>query len=78
MANSQQIHSTEETSARPAPDWQRPAYVCDQLKLSRSGLHKLAKTLKGFPQPVRLGHRHTLYDMNAVAAFMESRRATLH
>lgn len=56
-------------------DWQRPPVVAAYLKLSRTGLHKMAKTAPGFPQPVRLGHRHTLYDLAAIKRYMESRRA---
>lgn len=57
-------------------DWQRPAVICERLKMSRSGLHKMATTVEDFPQPWRLGHKHTLYDWNEVSQFVEARRVT--
>lgn len=43
------------------------------FKIARSTLWLWAKTLEGFPRPIKAGQRVTLFDLNAIDAFIKSR-----
>lgn len=43
------------------------------FKIARSTLWLWVKTLEGFPRPIKAGQRVTLFDLNAIDAFIKSR-----
>jgi predicted DNA-binding transcriptional regulator AlpA len=54
----------------------RPKQAAAHLSISRSTLWAWAKTRKGFPRPIKLGERTTVFDLNAIDAFVTAQGAT--
>jgi predicted DNA-binding transcriptional regulator AlpA len=56
------------------PNYARPKAVSAHFKVARSTLWLWAKTRKdeGFPQPLKAGRKVTLFDINAIDAFLKA------
>jgi predicted DNA-binding transcriptional regulator AlpA len=55
------------------PHYARAKGAAAHFQIARSTLWLWAKTLEGFPQPIKAGCRVTLFDLNAIDAFIQSR-----
>lgn len=55
------------------PQYARAKGAAAHFQIARSTLWLWAKTLDGFPQPIKAGRRVTLFDLNAIDAFIKSR-----
>lgn len=55
------------------PQYMRPKDVCQHLKIGRSTLWHWIKTQKGFPRPIKAGQRVTLFDINAIDAWLKGK-----
>lgn len=62
------------TLSNPTPQWERAQEVCEQIKISKSTLWHWAKTVDGFPKPVKAGPRVTLFDLAAINQWLERQR----
>jgi predicted DNA-binding transcriptional regulator AlpA len=54
------------------PNYARAKEAAQHLKIARSTLWQWASERKneGFPQPIKLGQKVTLFDLNAIDAFV--------
>ncbi len=52
----------------------RPKEACQHLKISPSTLWHWCKTRPDFPKPIKAGQRVTLFDLNAIDAWLQSQR----
>lgn len=57
------------------PHYSRAKTTCVHFQISRSTLWQWAKTRKGFPQPLKAGEKVTLFDINAIEAFLKESQA---
>ncbi len=57
------------------PNYARAKTVCAHFQVSRSTLWQWTKTRHGFPQPLRAGPKVTLFDINAIDAFLKTQAA---
>lgn len=57
------------------PRYGRPKDVCKYFRISRSTLYLWWKTRNGFPQPIKAGEKVTLFDINAIDAFLKAQAA---
>ena len=53
-----------------APVYGRAKDVRAHFKISRSTLWRWIKEREGFPQPIQAGARVTLFDLNAITAYL--------
>lgn len=56
------------------PRLERPRPTAHYLKISLSTLWHWCKTREGFPKPIKAGQRVTLFDLNAIDAWLQSQR----
>ena len=56
-----------------APNYGRPKEAAALLKVHVSTLWVWVKELDGFPQPFKAGTRVTLFDLNAINAWLQNR-----
>ena len=76
------MSATVQTSITPETPTAKPTYarakaVSAYLDISRSTLWlwvRLRK-LEGFPQPIKAGRKVTLFDLNAIEAFLQAQAA---
>jgi predicted DNA-binding transcriptional regulator AlpA len=65
-------------TANPVPgSTQKPQYArakaaCVHFQIARSTLWTWCKTRHGFPKPLKAGQKVTLFDLNAIDAFLKS------
>jgi predicted DNA-binding transcriptional regulator AlpA len=60
------------TISPPVPRYGRPKDVCKYFKISRSTLYQWRKTRSGFPQPIKAGEKVTLFDIDAIEAYLKA------
>ena len=67
--------SSQVSSAQPR--YARARAVCAHFQIARSTLWNWVKTRQheGFPQPLRAGPKVTLFDINAIDAFLKAQAA---
>lgn len=70
------FNSSSQVSSEP-PRYARARTVCAHFQIARSTLWNWAKTRQheGFPQPLRAGPKVTLFDINAIDAFLKAQAA---
>ena len=56
------------------PRLERPRPTADYLRISLSTLWHWSKTKDGFPRPIKAGQRVTLFDLNAIDAWLQNQR----
>jgi predicted DNA-binding transcriptional regulator AlpA len=54
------------------PQYARAKSACAHFGISRSTLWQWCKTRRGFPQPLKAGAKVTLFDINAIDAFIKA------
>jgi predicted DNA-binding transcriptional regulator AlpA len=54
------------------PQYARAKTTCAHFGISRSTLWLWCKTRPGFPNPLKAGRRVTLFDINAIDAFIKA------
>jgi predicted DNA-binding transcriptional regulator AlpA len=56
------------------PQYARAKAACAHFQIARSTLWQWTKTRKheGFPQPLKAGEKVTLFDINAIDAFLKA------
>lgn len=57
--------------------YQKPLYArakvaCAHFQIARSTLWQWTKTRQGFPQPLKAGEKVTLFDINAIDAYLKA------
>jgi predicted DNA-binding transcriptional regulator AlpA len=67
------------TSSGSGPD-QKPQYAraksaCAHFQIARSTLWQWCRSRPGFPQPLKAGEKVTLFDINAIDAFLKAQAA---
>lgn len=58
-----------------APQYARARTASKHFNISESTLWLWAKTRPGFPQPLKAGPRTTLFEINAIDAFLKATAA---
>ena len=56
------------------PLYARPKEACRHLQISRSTLWHWCKTRPDFPKPIKAGQRVTLFNLNAIDAWLQSQK----
>ena len=56
------------------PRLERPKPTADYLRISLSTLWHWCKTRSDFPKPIKAGQRVTLFDLNAIDAWLQSQK----
>ena len=54
------------------PNYARAKTACAHFQIARSTLWLWVQTRQGFPQPLKAGPRVTLFDLNAIEAFLRA------
>ncbi len=54
------------------PQYARAKTACAHFQIARSTLWAWSKGRKGFPQPLKAGAKVTLFDINAIDAFLKA------
>lgn len=54
------------------PHYARAKMACAHFQISRSTLWQWVKTRHGFPKPLKAGEKVTLFDINAIDAFLKA------
>lgn len=57
------------------PQYARAKVACAHFQIARSTLWQWAKSRHGFPQPLKAGEKVTLFDINAIDAFLKAQAA---
>lgn len=59
------------------PQYARAKATCAHFQIARSTLWQWVKSRKadGFPQPLKAGEKVTLFDINAIDAFLKAQAA---
>jgi predicted DNA-binding transcriptional regulator AlpA len=52
------------------PRYARPTATCEYLNIARATLWRWAKDREDFPKPIKAGARVTLFDLNAIDAYL--------
>jgi predicted DNA-binding transcriptional regulator AlpA len=66
---------TKETNSvqpRTTANYARAKQAAEHFKIARSTLWLWAKEIPEFPQPIKAGRRVTLFDLDAIDAFIKS------
>lgn len=66
------MHKTPNQSSDKTPRYARARAACSHFQISRSTLWAWVRTRKGFPQPLRAGPKVTLFDLDAIEAFLRA------
>ena len=56
----------------PKPQYARARTACAHFQIARSTLWQWVKSRDGFPQPLKAGEKVTLFDINAIDAFLKA------
>ena len=70
MASTNSVPGSEQK-----PNYARPKAVCAHFKIARSTLWQWAKTRQGFPPSLKAGEKVTLFDINAIDAYLKAQSA---
>ncbi|MEI6599484.1 MAG: hypothetical protein WCN21_03355 [Comamonadaceae bacterium] len=54
------------------PHYARAKAACEYFQIARSTLWQWCKTRDGFPKPLKAGEKVTLFDINAIDAFLKA------
>jgi predicted DNA-binding transcriptional regulator AlpA len=54
------------------PHYARAKVACAHFQIARSTLWQWTKNRAGFPQPLKAGEKVTLFDINAIDAFLKA------
>ena len=54
------------------PVYARAKATCAHFQIARSTLWQWVKTRHGFPQPLKAGPKVTLFDLNAIEAYLKA------
>lgn len=54
------------------PHYARAKVACAHFQIARSTLWQWVKTRQGFPKPLKAGEKVTLFDINAIDAFLKA------
>ena len=54
------------------PSYARARQACKHFQIARSTLWKWCKEREGFPQPLKAGEKVTLFDLNAIDAYLKA------
>jgi predicted DNA-binding transcriptional regulator AlpA len=54
------------------PQYARAKTACKHFQISRSTLWNWVRDRHGFPQPLKAGAKVTLFDLNAIDAFLKA------
>jgi predicted DNA-binding transcriptional regulator AlpA len=54
------------------PHYARAKVACAHFQIARSTLWQWTKTRRGFPQPLKAGEKVTLFDINAIDAYLKA------
>jgi predicted DNA-binding transcriptional regulator AlpA len=54
------------------PNYARAKVACAYFQIARSTLWQWTKTRHGFPKPLKAGEKVTLFDLNAIEAFLKA------
>lgn len=54
------------------PHYARAKAACAHFQIARSTLWQWVKTRQGFPKPLKAGEKVTLFDINAIDAFLKA------
>jgi predicted DNA-binding transcriptional regulator AlpA len=54
------------------PHYARAKTACAHFQIARSTLWTWCKTRHGFPKPLKAGQKVTLFDINAIEAFLKA------
>ena len=57
------------------PYYARAKAACAHFQIARSTLWQWTKSRHGFPQPLKTGEKVTLFDINAIDAFLKAQAA---
>jgi predicted DNA-binding transcriptional regulator AlpA len=57
------------------PQYARAKVACAHFQIARSTLWQWCKNRQGFPQPLKAGEKVTLFDINAIDAFLKAQAA---
>ena len=68
--NMKSIDAVEGTAQKP--QYARAKTACAHFQIARSTLWQWTKTRHGFPQPLKAGQKVTLFDINAIDAFLKA------
>ena len=67
MKTNQSVSGTDQK-----PSYARAKVACAHFQIARSTLWQLTKSRQGFPQPLKAGEKVTLFDINAIDAFLKA------
>jgi predicted DNA-binding transcriptional regulator AlpA len=70
MASKPAVQGTDQK-----PFYARAKSACTHFQIARSTLWQWTKTREGFPQPLKAGEKVTLFDINAIDAFLKAQAA---
>ena len=57
------------------PHYARAKAACAHFPIARSTLWQWTKSCDGFPKPLKAGEKVTLFDINAINAFLKAQAA---
>jgi predicted DNA-binding transcriptional regulator AlpA len=57
------------------PHYARAKAACAHFQIARSTLWQWTRSRRGFPQPLKAGEKVTLFDINAIDAFLKAQAA---
>jgi predicted DNA-binding transcriptional regulator AlpA len=57
------------------PRYARAKAACAHFQIARSTLWQWTKNRQGFPKPLKAGEKVTLFDINAIDAFLKAQAA---
>ena len=69
-----QVSAVSHPVAVSQPRYARIKEASAHFSISRSTLWHWCKTRDGFPKPIKAGQRVTLFDLNAIDAWLQSQR----
>jgi predicted DNA-binding transcriptional regulator AlpA len=64
--------TTMTTGADPKPRYARAKVACAHFQIARSTLWQWSKHRVGFPKPLKAGAKVTLFDINAIDAYLKA------
>lgn len=63
---------TSVNGSEQKPIYARAKVACAYFQIARSTLWQWSKTREGFPKPLKAGEKVTLFDLNAIEAFLKA------
>lgn len=69
------MKTTNPVQSEAKPRYARAKVACEHFQIARSTLWHWTKTREGFPKPLKAGEKVTLFDINAIDAFLKAQAA---